>query len=332
MKIKEIIGIDVSKKTMDVKVHTTQKYREFGNNSAKDIKSMVKWAFKNTAFTKDNILFVFEHTGLYSHQLATTLTELGINFTAVSGLEIKRSLGIVRGKNDKSDATNIALYGYRLRDELEPSQIPTKELQSLKRLLGLRKRLVKQRAGFKTSLKEQKRVLKKMDNKEFFEVQERIIKDLSKHIIKVEKTMNQIIEESKELNKMYKLIISIKGVGSQTGLYMIVYTQGFTQFKTWRKFASYCGIAPFPNSSGTSLRGKTKVSHLANKEIKALLTNCAVSALQYSPEMKQYYNRRLDQGKNKMSTINIIRNKLISRIFAVVERGTPYVDTLKYAA
>lgn len=332
MKIKEIIGIDVSKKTIDVMVHTTQKHREFGNNSAKDIKIMAKWALKNTSFSQENILFVFEHTGLYSHQLATTLTELGMSYTAVSGLEIKRSLGLVRGKDDKSDATNIALYGYRLRDELEPSQIPTEALQSIKRLLRLRKRLVRQRAGFKASLKEHKRVLKVKDNQVFFEVQEKVLKELSKQIVKIEKAMDTIIKENKELTKMYKLITSIKGVGAQTALYMIVYTQGFTQFETWRKFASYCGTAPFPNSSGTSLKGRTKVSHLANKEIKALLSCCATSALQYSPEMKQYYNRRLDQGKNKMSTINIIRNKLLARIFAVVERGTPYVNTLKYAA
>lgn len=255
-----------------------------------------------------------------------------MSYTAVSGLEIKRSLGLVRGKDDKSDATNIALYGYRLRDELEPSQIPTEALQSIKRLLRLRKRLVRQRAGFKASLKEHKRVLKVKDNQVFFEVQEKVLKELSKQIVKIEKAMDTIIKENKELTKMYKLITSIKGVGAQTALYMIVYTQGFTQFETWRKFASYCGTAPFPNSSGTSLKGRTKVSHLANKEIKALLSCCATSALQYSPEMKQYYNRRLDQGKNKMSTINIIRNKLLARIFAVVERGTPYVNTLKYAA
>lgn len=91
-----------------------------------------------------------------------------MSYTAVSGLEIKRSLGLVRGKDDKSDATNIALYGYRLRDELEPSQIPTEALQSIKRLLRLRKRLVRQIAGFKASLKEHKRVLKVKDNQVFF--------------------------------------------------------------------------------------------------------------------------------------------------------------------
>jgi len=74
------------------------------------------------------------------------------------------------------------------------------------------------------------------------------------------------------------------------------------------------------------------VSHLANKKIKTLLNMCAISSIQYNPEMKLFYNRRVDQGKNQMSTINIIRNKLIARIFAAVKRKTPYVDVLKYAA
>lgn len=59
---------------------------------------------------------------------------------------------------------------------------------------------------------------------------------------------------------------------------------------------------------------------------------CAISAIQHNPEMKQYYEKRILEGKNKMSTINIIRNKLIARIFAVVKRQTPYVNTMKFAA
>ena len=113
---------------------------------------------------------------------------------------------------------------------------------------------------------------------------------------------------------------------------MIAYTSAFTKFKNARKFASYCGIAPFPNSSGTSIRGRSKVSNLANKKIKSLLDLCAKVAIQYNSEMKLFYNRRVEKGKNKMSTINIVRNKLVARIFAVIERKTPYVDFMKYAA
>jgi transposase len=148
----------------------------------------------------------------------------------------------------------------------------------------------------------------------------------------VEKQMRLLIKSDDRLSGQFRLIISIKAIGEQTALFMIVYTDGFTKFKTWRKFASYCGIAPFPNVSGTSIRGKTKVSHLANKKIKSLFDLCAKSAIQHSPEMKAYYKRRLEEGKNKMSTINIIRNKLLARIFAVIERQTPYVDIMKYAA
>ena len=155
---------------------------------------------------------------------------------------------------------------------------------------------------------------------------------LTKHIEIIEKEMMEIIKSDELLNKQFRLIISIKGVGRQTALFMIAYTHAFTKFENWRKFASYCGVAPFPNLSGTSIRGKTKVSNLANKRIKSLLDLCSKSAIQRNAEMKTYYNKRIDEGKNKMSTINIIRNKLLSRIFAVVNRSTPYVDMMKYAA
>lgn len=331
MKILDTVGIDISKLTFDVRIHSTQFYQQF-ENSNKGFVKLLKWVYKNSSFSKENILFIFEHTGLYSHQLAVYLTEQEVSFSLVPGLEIKRSLGIVRGKNDKVDATKIALYAYRLRDEIEPTILPSEQIQVLKSLLSLRERIVKQRAGYKASLKEQKRILPKGKNLVLLNSQEKIIKHLSKHIETIEKEMQKIIKSDELLNKQFKLIISIKGVGKQTALFIIAYTHGFTKFKTWRKFASYCGIAPFPNSSGTSIRGRTKVSNLANKKIKSLFDLCAKSAIQHSPEMKTFYNKRVDEGKNKMSTINIVRNKLLSRIFAVIERQTPYVDIMKYAA
>jgi len=331
MKINETIGIDISKETIDVCTHSKQVHSVF-ENSNKGIKQMSKWALKNSPFPKEEILFIFEHTGIYSHEISIGLSSLGLHFLPVPGLAIKRSLGIARGKDDKIDAAKIALYGYRLRDELIPYEMPGENIISLKRLLSLRERLVKQRAGYKTSLKEQGRVLSKKDNKVLLGAQQKMIAYLTKQIEKVEKEMESLIKEDGELDKTYKLILSIKGIGAQTARFMMAYTEAFTKFENSRKFASYCGIAPFPNSSGTSLRGKTKVSHLANKKIKSLFDLCAKSALQHSPEIKAFYERRLQEGKTKMSTINIIRNKLLARIFAVVKRGTPYVDTMKYAA
>ena len=240
---------------------------------------------------------------MYSHQLSVFLTEQNIPFVIVPGLEIKRSLGIVRGKDDKIDATKIALYGYRLREELTPSKLPSKAITSLKRLLSIRERLVKQRAGYKASLKEQKRVLIKKDNLILFDVQEKMIVALSKQVDKIEHEMQGIIKENSQLKTIYKLVTSVKGSDPQTALFLIAYSDGFTKFKNARKFASYYGIAPFPNSSGTSIGGRTKVSNLANKKIKSLLDLCANSAIQNNFEMKTYYQKRISDGKNKMSTI-----------------------------
>ena len=331
MKISETVGIDVSKLVIDVRIHNTQAYAQF-ENSKSGIDKMCEWSYKNTNFSKEEILFVFEHTGLYSYNLAKQLTDKKIPFAMVPGLEIKRSLGISRGKNDKVDATKIARYAYRLRDEIQSYKMPTKELQKLKALLSLRDRLVKHRAGYKTSFKEQKRVLNEKENTILFNAQEEMIKNLSNQIKKVENEMDNIINDNQTLKVLLELILTIKSIGKQTALNMIVYTEGFTKFKNARKFASFCGIAPFPNLSGTSIIGKTKVNNLANKKIKSLLDQCAKSAIVHNVEMKNYYEKRIAKGKSKMNTINIIRNKLLARIFAVVNRKTPYVEVFKYAA
>ena len=329
MKILDTVGIDVSKKTIDVVVHQSQAYSQF-ENSKKGFLKMLKWVYKNSNTPNNELLFVFEHTGLYSYSLSIFLNEKDINFSMVPGLEIKRSLGIARGKNDKVDAQKIARYAYRLRDEIQPTKLAGKDIEKLKRLLSLRERLVKQRAGYKTSVNEQKRVLLKKDNNILINTQEKMIKYLTKQISSIEKEINEIIDSNGTLKKQFTLITSITSVGVQTALFMIVYTEGFTKFTKYRKFASYSGIAPFTKLSGTSIRGRTKISNLANKKIKSLLDQCAKNAIIHNPEMKKYYNKRVEDGKNKMSTINIIRNKLLSRIFAVVQRETPYVNVHKF--
>jgi transposase len=159
-----------------------------------------------------------------------------------------------------------------------------------------------------------------------------MITELSKQIDILEQEMESIIGSNAELASMFDLLLSVRCIGKQAALFLIVCTGGFTKFKNARQFAAYCGVAPFPNQSGTSLKGRSQVSHLANKKMKSLLDMCAKSSIRHNMEIKEYYQRRVALGKNKMSTINIIRNKLLSRVFAVIHRGTPYVDLYKYAS
>lgn len=330
MKFKEFIGIDVSKSDIDVFIRFKKLHARFKNNES-GFKEMIKWIKANVKYDLRDILFAFEHTGLYCLHLSLFLDEAQYNFTVIPGLELKKSLGIVRGKSDKADSRSIAEYAYEKKEKIRLHQTPSETLLKLKRLSSYRERLVKERAAFKGRLGEYNTFLDQEVDNILFESHKETIAHFDKEIKKIEDEIDRLIKEDQELKKQFDLINSIKGVGPQTALMMIVLTGGFSLFEKWRKFASYAGTAPFPNESGT-FKGRTKTSHLANKRIKALLSNCAVSAIQYNPEMKLYYQRRLEEGKNEMSTINIVRNKLLSRIFAVVQRGTPYVDTYGFAA
>ena len=328
MEIKEVIGIDASKLTLGCRIHNSG-LQDLFNNDPKGIEKLLDWKLTYCKFKKEHVLFVFENTGLYTIELTSILHGLGYLMYVTSGLEIRRSMGIARGKDDKADAKRIALYGYRVKQEVKPYNMPSKALTKLKLLMSIRRKLVVQNAGYMANIKEQKRVLR--DDEVLFSVQKEVMKTLAIQIKTVEKEIDRIIQEEPELERLQTLLTGIKGIGKVTARFLIIYTVGFTAFDSWRKFASYVGIAPFPNRSGTSVKGRNKVSGLANKEGEALLHLCAASAIS-NPEITAYYNRRLVNGKHKMNTLNIIRNKLLSRAFAVMARGTPYVDIMKYAS
>jgi transposase len=330
-KFTNAIGIDVSKLTLDLHDHAND-LRIQVDNTTVGFKKIIQWSLKNNS-DFSNVFFCFEHTGLYSLPLAVFLTENQIPYAVVPGMEIKRSLGISRGKNDQVDAKRIGEYAYLRREKIDLYTLPSSNLLELKSLLTLREKMVSQRAGYLASKKEMLDFFKIVKpSSVLFEVQEKMIKELDTQIDKVEAQIKKIIDKDEHLKKTFQLITSVKGVGLVVGVSLMVYSNCFTTFKDWRKFASYCGIAPFEYVSGTSIKGKKKIHYLANKRIKSLLSNAATVSIQHNPEMKLYYQRRLKEGKNKMSTINIIRNKVLARVFAVVQRGTPYVNTLKFAA
>ena len=331
MKIREALGIDVSKKTIDVMLHEDGSYHQF-DNTVKGYKAMLVWLKRQTNLSLNQVRICFEHTGLYSLPLAVFLTEQKISFCMESALQIKRSLGLVRGKNDKVDAKRIAEYAYLRRALLKPFVLPSLNVLKLQKLLSLRERMVKQRAGYIGSLKEYKFMLKQQDYESLFSVHKKMTHYLSKQIDVIEKEMIEMITEDDKMKELYLLMVSVKGVGLILASNLLVVTNCFMGFTDSRKFACYAGVAPFEKQSGTSLNMKSRVSHFANKRIKTLLNLSASSAIQADPELRAYYQRRVEMGKSKMSTLNIVRNKIVHRIFAVVKRGTPYVPLYQHAA
>ena len=148
----------------------------------------------------------------------------------------------------------------------------------------------------------------------------------------VEGEIKKIVDQNETISQQIELVRSVPGVGEQTALNLVVKTQCFSVFHNSRQFACYAGIAPFEFTSGTSIRGRTKVSHMADKKMKALLSMAALSAKKWDPELNKYYHRKVDEGKNPMLVMNNIRNKMIARVFAVINRGTPFVNTQKFSA
>ena len=146
----------------------------------------------------------------------------------------------------------------------------------------------------------------------------------------LEIAIQSLIHSNPQTSENDNLARSVIGIGPVASAYMIAITENYTTFIEPKKFACYSGVAPFPNRSGKRI-GKTKVSHIANKKMKRILSMCASSALASDPELSKYYNRKLREGKEKGVVINAIKNKLIQRVFAVVKRKTPYVKIMNYA-
>lgn len=327
------IGIDVSKLKLDISILNPQNLNHEHlviENNPKSIKAFVKRLMKqNTDVEK--LLFCCENTGVYSNHLIQTLTELCLDLWVVDALEIKRSKGISRGKSDKADAKDIAFYSLRNIDKLKLATLTDTDIQKLKLLHSEREKAMKSLLLMESS-KEGSKFISKEVFREISAVNDTLVNAIKRAIRKIEDKIRSIIKSNHELNRQDALIRSVPGVGEKTSLYFIIATKGFTAFENWRQFACYSGVAPFEYSSGSSIRGRTKVNHLADKKMKSLLQMCAMKSITADAQMREYYDRKKLEGKNGMLALNNIRCKLISRVFAVVKRGTPYVDTYAFAS
>ena len=322
MKVPYIIGADLSKKSIDVACHSTHLHVKITNDQS-GYEELMKWLKLQNIGTSE-MMMVMEHTGLYSYRLEQYLYSKHIPFAKVSGLAIKRSMGLVRGKSDKQDAARIARYGFEKADQLVIAEPVSENLQRLQILHSLRERLVRNRASLLTAVKELQEVYVFKTSDLVIASQYKLIKNFDQQIEKIDNEIQNIIHAEKSICQNYHLLQSIKGVGKVLALATIIKTHNFTRFTDARKFACFCGTAPFENTSGTSIRGKTRISHLADKRLKTLLDLSAKSAIQYDKELREYYLRRTENGKSKMSTINVVRNKILYRMFAVIKRQTPY--------
>jgi transposase len=326
MQIKHFIGIDVSKDTLDLSIVVEGKNLQHYciKNSTKEIKSTVNRIMKAFGATVDDTVFCMEHTGIYNLPLVKWLQSNQGKMWLESGVHIRKTLGLVRGKNDKVDSARIAMYAYINRHQIRLWKAPRKLIERIAALLSQRSRMIKAKKQLNTANQEQRQFLDKDIMKSLNKYTYKTVAVINKQIEAIEKEILGLIKEDEKLNRMYQIITSVNGIGFVTASYILVTTNEFININNPKKYACYSGVVPFEHSSGSSVRGKTRVSQMANKNIKTLLHLAALSTIRMQGDLREYYNCKVSEGKNKMSVLNAIRNKLILRIFACVNQNREY--------
>jgi transposase len=330
---KNFIGVDISQKTLDCSVYDKDVkrmkavlYHQFSND-ADGYANILSW-LKGLRISRSSIHICMEHTGIYGYDLALYLEKKKVTYSMVPALNIKRAFGMTRGKDDMIDAVRIATYANRFSDELRPTKMKNSVLLKLRDLMNDRKLLVRQAAEHKTVMAANKNHPESIR----YRRSEELVSLMEEQIAEIEGEVIAVLKEDTSVQENYMLVKSINGIGIVNAVNTIIFTNNFSSFENARQYASYIGVAPFHVKSGTSVNKGTHVSKMGNKTLKADLSQAAKSAKVTDPEIRQYFERKIKEGKSFGCVLNAIKFKLIERMFAVVRRKTPYVSLMGHIA
>jgi transposase len=306
----KIIGIDVSKDTFDTWSETIG-HKKF-ENSSKGFK-----AFFNQL--DENSLCVMEYTASYYQLLALFLYDKNINVAVVNPLTIKRfiQMKFEHNKTDKSDAIMIAKYAKEQVVKLwKPSPIYIEQCKYINSTITL---YFKQSTALKNKLHSFYSI--GLKGKVITSLK-RQIRNISKEIEDLEKILEQLIKEYEP--ELLTNLISIKGIGKKTAIILIVSTNGFKNFENAKQLSAFFGLSPSEKSSGTSVRGRSRITKKGNSMVRNHLFMCSFTAAKSNLQCVNLYNRIVDKGKSKKLALIAICNKLLTQAFAVANSGIPY--------
>ncbi|AOW19313.1 transposase [Urechidicola croceus] len=310
-KDKKIYGIDISKNVFDVYTQQTG-HHQFKN----DEKGFVLFAKR----LKKGSVVVMEATGYYHYRLAQYLYKKGILVSVVNPLSIKRfiQMKLAKVKTDKSDAKAICEYGQS--NELSMYTALTDVQSECLQLFRLLDTYLKKRTATKNKIHGEK-VLGE-PSKYVFNSLKRDLKHLNKEVKGIEDRLLKLVK--KEQQDQLTLLKSIPGMGMKTALFLIVVTDGFKKFDNASQLCSYVGITPTIRQSGSSVKGRSRISKVGNKKLRNLLFLCAFSACKYNKACREIYERIVNKGKSKKLALIAVANKLLKQAFAIAKSGSPY--------
>lgn len=320
------IGIDTAKATLDWAVYTQQgvQLSTHTTNTLTGIKTAFAQFKALPGWNPKQAVFCMEHTGIYNAHLLDLLDQQKLAIWLESSLQIKQAGGMQRGKNDKIDAQRIAQYAYRFRDQMCLWQPPREIIQKLAFLSATRQRLNQAYNLLAVPVAEQETFISKSLQKTLKGNVKKSLTALQEEQKVVEQQIKDLIQTDARLKELFDLIVSVPGIGPVIATELLVATNEMQTISDPKKLACHAGVAPFEYRSGTSIRGKTRVSHQARKRLKSLIHMGTMSAIQVKGDLQDYYLRKMGEGKHTMLVLNAVRNKLIHRVCAVVRRGEKY--------
>jgi transposase len=314
--IKNYVGIDISKDSFDFAVFTGGKYHHQKlPNTSDGFKALISM-FEH----KEQYLVVMEASGAYYLRLACHLYEHGIGVSVINPLVVRRfcQMRLSKAKTDKKDAKMIAEYGKAEQPALwqpEPSYVlELKQMQSaVDQFNKSRTGLIRQMEALSQNTVISKDVVKATNT---------AIRCMEKQIAALELKMQQLAEQY--YGALYQQLQTIPGLGKKTALLLIVVTGGFKKFANAKQVSSYFGLCPRIFESGTSVKGRAKITKMGMSRIRAMLYLCAWSAKKCNNGCKQLYDRLVEKGKAKRSALVAVANKLIKQAFALATQNTTY--------
>lgn len=339
---KLFIGIDFSKEKIDVAVISADGLTETAGRVFNEFKSttsgyrqLERWVRQNSNGLDPSLwLFCGENTGDYSKGLSNFLFGMGHDIWLENAKCIKDSSGIRRLKSDRADAAMIAEYAMRNHDKAVMYKPLSESLTQLRELFLYRQMLVRHRSGFIVRRGEKRLTMEKSPAKTAIsQSQKHVVTELSREVDKVDERIRKLINSDKGLSAVYEIVTTMPGIGTQNAVCLMVYTDNFNKFNfNARKIACYYGVAPFGKDSGTSVHSDPHVHYMANRMIKALLTQAALAAVRYNPVLSTYYTRLIGRGKKMPVAINNVKNKLIHLLTAMVKNRTTFNPNYKISA
>jgi transposase len=315
-KDKKYFGIDISKDVFDVYDHLGN-FHQFSN----DYKGFKKFS----KILNQQSHCVMEATGYYHTKLAYYLLDNTILVSVVNPLKIKRfiQMGLSKIKTDKSDAKQI--YNYALKADLMLWTGATKTQQECLQIVSLLSVYTKQSTMIKNKLHGES-VLGE-PSKLVVQSLKRQLKLLQKDIEKLELALESKVKT--EHQESLTLLKSIPGIGSKTAMMLLVFTDGFNRFNSAKELCSYAGITPIIRESGSSVKGKPRISKIGNVKLRNLLFMCSFNACKYNKACKALYDRIVAKGKSKKLALIAVCNKLLKQAFAIVKNRISYQDNYR---